>query len=187
MGEGSGVEAEVRQQLEEQAVERHAQDLFHTQLRAAAHLRHLRLLPRQQEQRLRRLQGRRQLFRLRHAVSDQRADSGERSTGRVLARRTSESLQPAAGIDDERVLQGRSDYMHQLPRRPWIAQRAFAEGEHLPGPQRRRAVHAMPYRAEGPHALKPSSPQALVYGPGAGGSYVSQGRLGGLTLYQLSY
>ena len=52
-----------------------AQDLLAAQLRAAAHLRHLRLLPRQQEQRLRRLQGRRPLRRLRAAVPDQRADS----------------------------------------------------------------------------------------------------------------
>ena len=51
VGEESGIEAEVRQQLEEPAAERHAEDLLDAQLRAAARLRHLRLLPRQQEQR----------------------------------------------------------------------------------------------------------------------------------------
>ena len=41
---------------------------------AAPHLRHLRLLPRQQDERLRRLQGRRSLRRLRAAVPDERRD-----------------------------------------------------------------------------------------------------------------
>ena len=78
-------------------------------------VRHLRVLPRQQEQRVRRVQGRRPLYRFRHAVPDQRADSRQRSPGRVLARRPPQSLQPAAGADDERVLPGGRDFVRQLP------------------------------------------------------------------------
>ncbi len=144
VGEGSGVEAGVRQQLEEPPAERHPEDLLGEELGAATHLRHVRLLPRQQEQRLHRIPRRRSLHRLRAAVSDQRADSRKRSARRVLARRTSESIQPPAGADVERLLQGRRDRLHQLSRRPRIAQRLLSQGQHQSRPQRRCAVHAVP-------------------------------------------
>ena len=57
------------------------------------------VLPRQQAQRVPRVQGRRSLFGLRDAVPDQRSAPRERLAGRVLARRTPESFQPAAGVD----------------------------------------------------------------------------------------
>ena len=52
VGEGPGVEAGLRQQLEEPAVEPGSQDLLDPQLGAAAHLRHVRVLPRQQDERV---------------------------------------------------------------------------------------------------------------------------------------
>ena len=78
-----------------------------------------------------------------------------------------EPFQPAAGADAERLLQGRRDRVHELPRRARIAQRVLAEGEHQPGPQRRRALHAVPFepragnREPGTGNREPSSPQAL--------------------------
>ena len=105
-------------------------------------------------------------------ISD--ADSRQRSAGRVLARRPAQSLQPPAGADAERLLQGRRDRVHELPRRPRLAQRVLAEGEHQPGPQRRCAVHAVPLRE--PKVGKPGAgtgtssrkPQAPASFTGAG-------------------
>ena len=74
---------------------------------AAPDLRHLRLLSRQQAERLPRLPRRRSLRGLRAAVPHQRADSRQRSPGRVLARRTAQPVQSPAGADAERMLQGR--------------------------------------------------------------------------------
>ena len=84
-------------------------------------------------------QRRRSLRRLRAAVPDQRAASRERS-----ARASSG---PTAGpnrfnrpqaLTLERLLQGRRDRLHQLPRRARLAQSILAEGEH-----QRRAATAM--------------------------------------------
>ncbi len=147
------------------------QDLLDPQLGAAPHLRHVRVLPRQQDQHLHRFQGRRSLCRLRAAVPDQRADSAQRSARRVLARRPAQPLQSPAGAHAERLLQGRRDRVHELPRRPRIAQRLLVEGEHQPGPHRRLAVHAVPHDAQAPQAgarlrqgpARGPKPQALIH------------------------
>ena len=111
---------------------------------AAADLRHLRLLSRQQAERVRRLPRRRSLRGLRAAVSHQRADSRQRFPRRVLAGRSSQPVQPPAGADAERMLQGRPGRVHELPRGARIAQSVLAEGQYHAGPHWRSAVRAVP-------------------------------------------
>ena len=113
---------------------------------AAPDLRHLRVLPRQQAERLPRLPRRRSLRGLRAAVPHQRADSRQRLPGRVLAGRPAEPVQPAAGADAQRLLQGGAGRVHELPRRARIAKSVFAEVEHHAGAQRRSAVYAVSCR-----------------------------------------
>src|SRR5262252_1906502 len=105
-----------------------AEDLRAAEGRRTPDLRRVRLLPRQQEQRVLRLCARRSLRGLRAAVSNQRADSGERSTGRLLARRPAEPLQPPAGADVDRLLPARRGDVHELPSHARPRQRAHAEG-----------------------------------------------------------
>ena len=88
--------------------------------------------------------GRRSLRGLCAAVPPERRDSRQRSAGRVLAGRQAQSLQPQPGADAERVLPGRRHRLHELPCRPRLALRALAQGEHLSGPVRRHALHAVP-------------------------------------------
>ena len=90
-------QAGVRQQRQEPRAERDAEDLLAAHRGAAPDLRHVRLLPRQQDEHVHRVPRRRSLRGLRAAVPHQRADSRERLPGRVLARRPAEPLQSSAG------------------------------------------------------------------------------------------
>ena len=121
--------------------------LSRQELGAAAHLRHLRLLPRQQDATClsasraaiaTRITRCRSSSAIRFPTTICRANSGLTAA---------QPFQSSAGVDAERLLQGRRDRVHQLSRRSRIAQRLLAEGEHQPGPQRRRALHAVPYEA----------------------------------------
>ena len=121
LGEGSVVDADAtaRGPRTAQLVD-DAQDLLAALGRPAPHLRQLRLLPRQQAQPVHHLRGWRSLRRPRAAVPAERAAARVRRPGRVLARRPAQPLQPAAGADAVRLLQGRRHRLHQLPRRARI-------------------------------------------------------------------
>ena len=164
----------LRQQREEPRAQRDPEDLF---ARAAA-------APRQtydtcaychgnKTERVPRLPRRRSLRGLRDSVSDQRADSRQRLSGRVLARRPAEPLQSSAGADAERLLQGGRGRLHQLSRRARLTQSVLAQGRHHAGPQRRSALHAVSSSGAsgaGRHAVSRCSEcacQAQALGPTA--------------------
>ena len=128
VGGGSREQAGVRHQREQPSGHRHPEDAVPAIGRAASRLRHVRLLPRQQDQCLRRVPAgdRYEDYALPFMLSD--GDSRQRSAGRVLARRQAQSLQSQSGADAERMLPGGSDCLHEMPRGPRLAVRALAQG-----------------------------------------------------------